>query len=152
MAEPTEDVTRPSDQQRATPTDEAPAVERAERFGVAPEALWDAITDPELLAEWFGPVEIDLEPGGAISHSEPDREGATRTIGVVETVEAPRRIGFVWVAPGSESPSSVELVIEPDDDGSVLRVREALVRPSWEARPSWFPSVPRARAGAGARA
>lgn len=140
MAEPTEDVTRP--------TETAPAVERTERFGVAPETLWDAITDPELLAEWFGPVEIDLEPGGVITRSEPGGDGATLPIGVVETVEPPRRIGFVWVAPGSESPSSVELVIEPDDDGSVLRVREELVRASWESRPSWFPSAPRACAGA----
>jgi uncharacterized protein YndB with AHSA1/START domain len=140
MAEPTEDLTHP--------TDDAPAVERAERFGVVPDALWDAITDPDLLAEWFGPVEFDLEPGGAVSHTDPRPDGATRTIGVVETVEAPRRIGFVWVAPGTESPSSVELVIEPDHDGSVLRVREALVRPSWDARPAWFPPGPRACAGA----
>ncbi|HEY5014516.1 MAG TPA: SRPBCC domain-containing protein [Acidimicrobiia bacterium] len=144
MAEPTEDLT--------CPTDEAPAVERTERFGVAPDALWDAITDPELLAEWFGPVEVDLEPGGAITHADPAGEGATRTIGVVETVEPLRRIGFVWVAPGSESPSSVELVIEPDGDGSVLRIREAQVRPSWDARPAWFPATPRACACAGARA
>ncbi len=127
------------------------AVERVERFGVSPDVLWAAITDPELLAEWFGPVEIDLTPGGAITNSDPE-PGETRTIGVVETVDPPRRIGFVWLAPGSESPSSVELVIDADgtggDDGSLLRVREVLIQSHWEAHPAWLPPTPRACAGA----
>jgi uncharacterized protein YndB with AHSA1/START domain len=121
-------------------------VERTERFEAAPDTLWDAITDPELLAEWFGPVEIDLTPGGPITRTEPDDE---ETIGVVETVEPPHRIRFVWVAPGSSTPSSVELEIEPGDDGggSILRVREVRIEPRWDERPAWFTSNPRACAG-----
>ena len=104
--------------------------------------LWEAITDPDLLDEWFGPVDIDLTPGGAIT-------GDTGTIGVVETVEPPRRIGFVWVAPGSDAPSSVELVDRRRrHGGSVLHVREALIQPRWESRPAWFTSTPRPSASA----
>jgi uncharacterized protein YndB with AHSA1/START domain len=129
-------------------TEAVVAVERVERFSVPPDGLWDAITDPDLLAEWFGPVEIDLVPGGAITGDEP---GGTGTIGVVETVEPPRRIRFVWLAPGADSPSSVELVVdaeEGDGGGSVLHVRETLIRPHWETRPAWFTSTPRASASA----
>jgi uncharacterized protein YndB with AHSA1/START domain len=127
-------------------------VERTERFEAAPDALWEAITDPDLIAEWFGPVEIDLTPGGAITAIEPDGPGAPETIGVVETVEPPHRIGFVWVAPGSSAPSSVELEIDPGDDecGSILHVREVRIEPRWDERPAWFTSTPRACAGAGA--
>lgn len=123
---------------------EAVAVERVEEFGVTPDALWDAITDPALIEEWFGAIDIDFAPGGAIT----DTERGT-TIGVVETFEPPNRIGFVWVAPGADDPSAVELVVEGDDDGSILHVREVRLEPRWDVRPAWF--APSARAGAGAR-
>jgi uncharacterized protein YndB with AHSA1/START domain len=120
-------------------------VERVERFEAAPEVVWEAITDPELLAEWFGPVGFDLRPGGAITVDE------RVTIGVVEVFEPDRRIGFVWAPPGA-APSSVEITIDDDDTGagtgSILRIREVLVRPDWEHRPAWFPSSPRASARA----
>jgi uncharacterized protein YndB with AHSA1/START domain len=126
------------------------AVERTDRFPVSAQQLWDAVTDPGLLEEWFGPVDFDLTPGGAIT--EPDADGSGATIGVVETVEPGRRLGFVWVGPGSDAPSAVEIVLDDDGseagDGSVLHVSETLIRPRWETRPAWFPSSPLARAGA----
>jgi uncharacterized protein YndB with AHSA1/START domain len=159
---------------------ETTAVERTEAFPVPPAELWDALTDPDLLAEWFGNVEFELEPGGAITDADTAGDaGEPATIGVVETVDPPRRIGFVWTAPGSEAPSSVELEIDDDadiDDGSILRVREVRIEPRWEPRPAWFTvarshdrpprhgtssasvaerppaPAPRARAGVGARA
>jgi uncharacterized protein YndB with AHSA1/START domain len=135
------------------PVEAPPTVERREHFPVPPEVLWEAVTDPELLAEWFGPVELDLQPGGAITDGGAG-DGGTTTIGVVETVEPPHRIGFVWVAPGSEAPSSVELEIEADDssddDGSILHVREVRLEPRCEPRPAWF--APSARASSGTRA
>jgi uncharacterized protein YndB with AHSA1/START domain len=120
-------------------------VERAAEFTVSPEVLWEAITDPELLEEWFGPVEIDLVPGGAITTP---GEGERETIGVVETVEPAHRIGFVWIAPGSDSPSSVELVVDGDEQSSILHVREVRIEPRWDARPAWFASSARGCAGA----
>ena len=122
-------------------TEAVTVVERVEEFAAPPDALWDAMTDPELLEEWFGPIDIDLAPGGAITDGE-------ETIGVVETVDAPHRIGFVWIAPGTDVPSSVELEIDGAGDGSILRVRETRIEPRWDARPAWFASSPRACAGA----
>jgi uncharacterized protein YndB with AHSA1/START domain len=133
MAEPIEDVNEV-------------AVERTAELAAPADAVWDAITDPELLSEWFGPLEFDLSPGGAITTSD---AGETETIGVVESVDRPHRIGFVWVAPGSESPSSVEIVIDDDErGGSILRTREVRLGTDWERRPAWFSSTPRARASA----
>jgi len=133
MAEPIEDVNEL-------------AVERTAELAAPADAVWDAITDPELLAEWFGPLEFDLSPGGSITTSD---GGETETIGVVESVDPPHRIGFVWVAPGSESPSSVEIVIDDDDrGGSILRTREVRLGTDWERRPAWFSSTPRASASA----
>ena len=137
------------------PTEEATdlVVERSAEFAVPPDAVWDAITDPDLLAEWFGPFEFDLSPGGAITTSE---AGEIETIGVVERVDPPHRIGFVWVAPGSESPSSVEIVIDDDErGGSTLRTREVRLGTDWERRPAWFSSTRLSstnRASASARA
>lgn len=144
MAEPTEDVTEES-----AGTRDAVAVERSAEFGVPADAVWDAITDPELLAAWFGPLEFDVRPGGAITTSEADEEGETETIGVVEAVEPPRRIGFVWLAPGSDTPSSVEIVIDDGDDGgSIVRTREVRLGTDWDRRPAWFASTPQARVSA----
>jgi uncharacterized protein YndB with AHSA1/START domain len=136
MAEPIEDVSEL-------------AVERTADLAAPPDAVWEAITDPELLAEWFGPLEFDLSPGGAITTSTTSDAGETETIGVVERVEPPYRIGFVWVAPGSESPSSVEIFIDDDDaGGSILRTREVRLGTDWDRRPPWFSSTPRASAAA----
>ena len=119
-------------------------VERSADFAAPPEAVWDAVTDPDLLAEWFGPFEFDLSPGGAITTTDP---GETETIGVVERVEPPRRIGFVWVAPGTDSPSSVEIVIDDDEDGgSILRTREVRLATDFDRRPAWFSPSARVRA------
>jgi uncharacterized protein YndB with AHSA1/START domain len=112
------------------------AVERTAELAAPPDAVWEAITDPDVLAEWFGPVELELRPGGAVTI--PDA-GETRTIGVVERVEPPNRIGFVWIAPGSETPSAVELVIDGDGSGgSILHTREVRLGTDWDRRPAWF--------------
>ena len=128
--------------------DEQPVVEREAHFDVDPDTLWEAITDPELLADWFAPAEVAPEPGAPIVRRDGDEP---RTIGVVERVEPRRRIGFVWVAPGATTPSEVELEIDAaesdgdGDDGSVLRIREVQLRTEWE-RPAWLPVAPQARA------
>lgn len=146
MAEPIEET-----EAVAEVLDEEVAVERTADLAVPPDAVWDALTDPELLAEWFGPVEFDLRPGGAITVPEGE-PGRTDTIGVVERLEPPHRIGFVWIAPGSDSPSSVDIVIDDDDaGGSILRTREVRLATNWERCPSWFASAC-AGVGAGARA
>ena len=66
------------------------------------------------------------EPGGAIRSDGPD--GAR--IGVVEEVEPARRLSFWWVpVEGDDSPSRVEIALEPVETGNgvgtIVRVRES---------------------------
>ena len=84
----------------------------------SPEETWEAITDPDQLGEWLAgeDAELDLVPGGDLRIDERD--------GFVEEVDAPRRFVFWWAAPGEES-SRVEIDLEPEPDGTRVRVVES---------------------------
>lgn len=59
------------------------------------EKVWQAVTTPEHLGQWFpSPVEVDLRPGGAMRFRAFD--GAPAAHGTVEVVDAPRRLTFTW--------------------------------------------------------
>src|SRR4051794_33882831 len=72
-----------------------PSKDRIERVVVLPanrEDVWDALTQPEHLANWFGPCEeLDLQPGGTALFVGDDGEPR---LAVVEVVEPPRRFAF----------------------------------------------------------
>jgi uncharacterized protein YndB with AHSA1/START domain len=86
------------------------------------EEVWEAVTDPERLEEWFAnDVELEVEPGGAGCFRWDD--GTVRHA-VVEEVEEERRLAFRWWE-DEEAPSSVEVVLEDDPDGTRLTVTEA---------------------------
>jgi uncharacterized protein YndB with AHSA1/START domain len=60
----------------------------------AHEVVWDALTDPDELAAWFGAeVEVDLRVGGAVRFRWPD---ATERRGLVIEFDPPRRLAFRW--------------------------------------------------------
>jgi uncharacterized protein YndB with AHSA1/START domain len=83
------------------------------------DEIWEALTDPDRLAEWFAnDVELDLRPGGQGVFRWDN--GETRTA-VVEDVDPPRRLGFRW----SDGDAS-EVVFELDEvsEGTRLTVRE----------------------------
>jgi uncharacterized protein YndB with AHSA1/START domain len=99
-------------------------VERTVEFEAAPDEVWDALVDDALLSEWFdGDVELDLRPGGTL------RVGTDHGVreALVEDVERDRRLSFTWPGDVDRPPSTVELVLEPSDDGCTLHVRESLV-------------------------
>ena len=73
---------------------------------VDPDEAWDALTDPELLAQWLGE----------------DRAA------VLEEAEAPERLVFWWWEEG-EPGSRVELRLVAVPNGTRVSVREAPVGP-----------------------
>jgi len=86
-----------------------------------PEHVWEALTEPALLAQWLAD-DVDIEPceGGRISAS--DRGGGGRT-GIVERAVPPRLLAVRWWDDtGVES--TVEISVDAVARGSLVTVVE----------------------------
>jgi uncharacterized protein YndB with AHSA1/START domain len=86
------------------------------------EEVWEALTDPDRLEDWFAnSVELDLRPGGGASFrwSNGEERHATFT-----EVDPGRRLAFDW-----EDDGAVEFTLDDDVDGTLLTVVES--SPSW---------------------
>ncbi len=93
------------------------------------ERVWEAITDAEELARWFGDeAEVDLRPGGNASMI---WAAHGRFAMRVEEVEAPHRLVWSWIHEPNVAfdrvPSTrVEWVLTArEDGGTTLRLRES---------------------------
>jgi uncharacterized protein YndB with AHSA1/START domain len=97
-------------------TDEVPSVEREIELPADAAAVWERL--PSLLGD---DVELATEPGGRLRANGPEGE----RIGVVEEVDAPRRLSFWWMpTDGDDAPSFVEVELAGSAVGTLLRVRE----------------------------
>jgi uncharacterized protein YndB with AHSA1/START domain len=93
-------------------------------FPVTREELWDALTEPERLEEWFAnEVEVDLRPGGAASFRWSNGEERHAT---VTTVDPEERLAFSW---DDEEEGEVRFTLADDADGTRLTVVETA--PAW---------------------
>src|SRR5215471_3258094 len=101
-------------------------IERSVTLTRAPREVWRALTTAEGLSAWFGErATIDLQPGGAASMT----FGSGMTVDMrVERVEEPNVFAYTWRLPDlpADDPrrTYVEFTLEPDGDGTVLRVTE----------------------------
>ena len=87
-----------------------------------PDEVWDAVTSPEQLAEWFGADVVgDLAPGEVVRFTSDD--GTVRRA-FIERMDEPRELCWRWLPSATEPPSRVDITIAPRGDGSVLRVTE----------------------------
>jgi uncharacterized protein YndB with AHSA1/START domain len=87
-------------------------------FPVPPDEVWEALTDPEQLEEWFAnDVELDVRPGGDGVFRWDDGEERHATVLVVEPGE---RLVLDWADEGE-----VEFTLEQIEDGTRLLVRES---------------------------
>ena len=83
-----------------------------------PGEVWEALTDPERLEQWFAPeVELDARPGGVGVFRWGNGEERAAT---VEEVDPERLLTLRWEDDGGE----VEFTLEEVDDGTRLVVRE----------------------------
>jgi uncharacterized protein YndB with AHSA1/START domain len=86
------------------------------------EEVWEALTDPERLADWFAnDVDLDLRPGGGASFRWSNGEERTATL---TEVEPERRLAFEW-----DDEGEVEFTLDDDVDGTRLTVVETA--PAW---------------------
>jgi uncharacterized protein YndB with AHSA1/START domain len=104
-----------------------------ETFIAAPvERVWALITEAEHLGRWFADAgaEIDLRPGGAMMVRWAEH-GVSR--GRVVDVEPHTRFSYRWAPfkdPSGDEPvegnsTLVEFILQPEDDGTRLRVVES---------------------------
>lgn len=86
-----------------------------------PEEVWEALTDPRELEEWFAnDVELDVRPGGEGTFRWDD--GSERRA-IVEVVVANVRIEFWWWREEEEA-SLVAIALDPLQEGTRVVVTE----------------------------
>jgi len=117
-----------------------PFVEVTREFAATPAQLFKIMTDPDLVAEWLGPrnldatvEEYDVRPGGTYRYIHRDDFGEYAFRGVFHTVEQDKLViqTFEWEgAPGEVCLEKVTL--EPTDNG--VRLHQQSVFPSVDAR------------------
>jgi uncharacterized protein YndB with AHSA1/START domain len=101
-------------------------IERELTLPAPPEAVWEALTDPDWLREWLADeAELQLRPGGDARF----RIGEDTRTGWVEEVTPPAggaagRLAFWWEQEG-EPASRVALELTHTDEGTRLRVVES---------------------------
>lgn len=88
----------------------------------APEKVWRALTEPELLAEWLLPViGLKLEPGAAFTFKTQPYPGWDGTVNCrfVE-IEAQRKLRYTWSVPFLDT--VVTFTLTPTASGTRLSV------------------------------
>jgi uncharacterized protein YndB with AHSA1/START domain len=86
------------------------------------EDVWEALTNPDELAEWFAnDVELDLRPGGGALFRWSNGEERRAT---VTEVAAGERLAFEW-----DDDGEVAFTLEEVDAGTLLTVEETA--PAW---------------------
>ena len=99
-------------------------IEREVRIAASPEIVFELLTDAEQYVRWKGrKARLDARPGGEFWVEISDVAIAA---GEYVEVDPPRRVVFTWgwegndaVPPGS---STVEVTLEADGDGTILRL------------------------------
>ena len=87
-------------------------------FPASPDEVWEALTDPEQLEEWFAnDVELDVREGGNGVFRWDDGDERRARVLVVEPGE---RLVFDWADEGE-----VEFTLEEVEEGTRLLVRES---------------------------
>jgi uncharacterized protein YndB with AHSA1/START domain len=118
------------------------SIERVVHIAASPEVVFEVVSRPEHLREWW-PDEADLEPvpgavGQLVWRDEATAEAQVVPITVVDA-EPPRRFSFRWVYPEGEVASHgnsllVTFELTPSGAGTEVRLTEVGFRErGWEA-------------------
>jgi uncharacterized protein YndB with AHSA1/START domain len=93
-------------------------VSREIEFPVPPAEVWEALTDPDQLEEWFAnDVELDPREGGAGVFRWENGEERHATVVVSEP---PERLVLDW-----DDEGETEFTLEETEEGTKLHVRES---------------------------
>jgi uncharacterized protein YndB with AHSA1/START domain len=106
-------------------------VERELRIDAHPETVFAFFVEPDKMTQWMGSkAELDPRPGGAYRV---ELNEQTVACGEYVELDSPHRVVMTWGWEGQEAGSGehgvppgssrVEVTLEPDGDGTVLRLR-----------------------------
>jgi uncharacterized protein YndB with AHSA1/START domain len=104
---------------------EAAVIRRQVILPVDQDRLWEALTDPDQAAGWFGGrIDWELREGAPLRFHQDD--GAPGREGRVEAVRPGRYLRYRWWTEGSpeSDESEVTYLIEPTEEGSRLTIQE----------------------------
>nr|WP_254126635.1 metalloregulator ArsR/SmtB family transcription factor [Amycolatopsis sp. CA-230715] len=87
-----------------------------------PEKVWQALTDADLTAEYWGHRNVsDWQPGSAWEHQRTDGSGIADVAGTIVESTEPAKLVITWSLPGTDGePSQVTFDIEPH--GEIVRL------------------------------
>jgi uncharacterized protein YndB with AHSA1/START domain len=117
-------------------------IEREIHIDASPEIVFEVITSPEHIREWWGGAETDVAPReGSVSEIAWGKDSTDPHIEHLTVIEAepPRRFAFRWVADGAAVATAansllVTFTLTPDRSGTLLRMTESGFREKgWEA-------------------
>lgn len=117
------------------------SIERELRIDATPEVVYQVISSPEHLREWW-PDEVDLDPvvggSGTLSFGDPATPEAAVVPIVVVEADPPRRFAFRWAHDDAPPTGTNSFLVTFDlvaaGEGTLLRFRETGFRErGWEA-------------------
>ncbi len=105
--------------------EDQPTLNFERRLSHPVDRVWQAITEPDELAQWFPTqVEADLEVGGRMTFTFEDYtlpDGSKTMPGEITELDPPRVLAFTWGPPGHEDHLRFELEPVDGDRACVLR-------------------------------
>ena len=108
-----------------------PSLTLKRRLNATPERVYTAWTDPEQVAQWFGPPHIetveadaDARKGGRYRIFMRSKDGEEHDVrGIYRKVVPNRELAFTWAWQSTpERESLVTILIKPDGDGSLFKL------------------------------
>ncbi|TWD79331.1 uncharacterized protein YndB with AHSA1/START domain [Kribbella amoyensis] len=119
---------------------ETPFIEVTRDFDATPAQLFKVSTDPDLVAQWLGPrnlemevQEYDVRPGGRYRYLHRDASGEYAFRGVFHTVEQDRLVIQTFEWEGAPGEVSLERATYTETDTGV-RLHQQSVFPSVQTR------------------
>jgi len=117
------------------------SIERELRIDATPEVVYEVISSPEHLREWWPDgAELDPVPGatGAITFGDPTAPDSTTVPLTVLEADPPRRFAFRWAYDEGQATETNSFLVTfdlvPAGDGTLLRFKETGFRErGWEA-------------------
>ncbi len=109
--------------------DEDPVIVE-QRFAQPAPTLWGAITEPDRMRQWYFPMLPDFRPEVGFRTQFSVEFGGTEYVHLweVREVEPPRRLVYRWQYAGVVGDSEVIWELQPDGEGTKLRVTHRGIR------------------------